>query len=175
MSTLRRWCLISCYGLFTAMSASAGEAWTDIEQRLTPEQRHATGIDTLTPAQLQLLNQLLSEEQHKVVAAEVREATANASKPAAAASPAVEKSGGASLIGLSEGPIKTRLKGAVTSWEPGTEFELENGQRWKVLKGSATLRKPLDAPEVVLVPGVAGRWFLQIDEDMPKPRVYRID
>jgi hypothetical protein len=174
MPTLRRWCLIFCYALFAAASAVAGEPWTDIEQRLTPEQRHATGLDTLTPTQLQLLNQLLREEQHKVVAAEVREATANASKPAAAAPP-VDRTGGASLIGLSEGPIKTRLKGRVTSWEPGTEFDLENGQRWKVLKGSATLRKPLDSPEVVLVPGVAGRWFLQIDEDMPKPRVYRID
>jgi hypothetical protein len=120
-----------------------------------------------------LLNQLLRDEQHKVVAAEVREATANANKPAA--SPSTEKAGGASLISLSEGPIKSRLKGEVSSWEPGTEFELENGQRWKVLKGSATLRKPLSAPEVVIVPGVAGRWFLQIDEDMPKPRVYRID
>jgi hypothetical protein len=25
------------------------------------------------------------------------------------------------------------------------------------------------------VPGIAGRWFLQVDEDMPKARVYRID
>ena len=72
-------------------------------------------------------------------------------------------------------PITTRLKGSVSSWEPGTEFELENGQTWKVLKGSMKLRKPLEAPEVILVPGIAGRWFLQIDEDAPKARVYRID
>lgn len=37
------------------------------------------------------------------------------------------------------------------------------------------LRKTLEAPEVVLVPGIVGRWFLQIDEDAPKARVYRID
>ncbi len=174
MAILRRCCLIACCGLFGAMSATAGEAWTDIEQRLTSEQRHATGLDTLTPAQLQLLNQLLRDEQQKVVAAEVREATAAVSKsmtdPGAGGS-----NNGALLIGLSEGPIRTRLKGTVARWEPGTEFELDNGQRWKVLKGSATLRKSLDAPEVVLVPGIAGRWFLQIEEDMPKARVYRVD
>jgi len=174
MFLLRRWCLISCCGLMAAMSATAGESWTDIEQRLTPEQRHATGIDTLTPAQLLLLNQLLRDEQHKAVAPQGREATAAASNTLAGPG-ADGNNSGASLIGLSEGPIHTRLKGAVTSWKPGTEFALENGQHWKVLKSSGTLRKPLDAPAVVLVPGVAGRWFLQIDEDMPKPRVYRID
>jgi hypothetical protein len=54
-------------------------------------------------------------------------------------------------------------------------FELENGQQWKVLKGNLQLRKTLQAPEIVVVPGVAGRWFLQVDEDLPKARVYRID
>jgi hypothetical protein len=37
------------------------------------------------------------------------------------------------------------------------------------------LRKPYDAPDILLVPGIAGRWFLQVDEDLPKARVYRID
>ena len=54
-------------------------------------------------------------------------------------------------------------------------FVLANGQQWKVLKGSIKLRRPLQDPEIVLVPGLAGRWFLQLDEDMPKARVYRID
>ncbi len=37
------------------------------------------------------------------------------------------------------------------------------------------LRKPLESPQIVVVPGIAGRWFLQVDEDLPKARVYRID
>jgi hypothetical protein len=44
-----------------------------------------------------------------------------------------------------------------------------------VLKGNMKLRKPLEAPVVVLVPGIMGRWFLQVDEDAPKARVYRTD
>ncbi len=51
----------------------------------------------------------------------------------------------------------------------------ENGQQWKVLKVCMKLRKPLQAPRIVVVPGVAGRWFLQVDEDLTKARVYRID
>ena len=80
-----------------------------------------------------------------------------------------------SFLGLSEQPIRSRVKGDVRGWEPGTVFVLENGQQWKVLKGSLKLRKPLVAPEVVIAPGLVGRWFLQVDEDLPKARVYRID
>ena len=45
-----------------------------------------------------------------------------------------------------------RLKGSVSEWEPGTVFELENGQRWKVLKGRVKLRKTLQAPEILVIP-----------------------
>lgn len=40
--------------------------------------------------------------------------------------------------------------------------------------GYATLRKPMDAPVILVVPGMAGRWFLQVHEDYPKARVIRI-
>ncbi len=80
-----------------------------------------------------------------------------------------------SYIGLDDKPIKSRLKGTITGWNVDTVFELENGQRWKVLKGYMTLRKPMQSPAIVVVPGIAGRWFLQVDEDLPKALVYRID
>lgn len=157
--------LILIIGLLAA-AAGSSSAWAGpevktLEQRLTPEQMHETGLDTLTPAQLARLNQLLQQQE--------------ASAKAEQATRVAEDRGAGSFVGLDVKPITTRLKGSVSSWEPGTEFELENGQSWKVLKGSMKLRKPLDAPEVVLVPGIAGRWFLQIDEDAPKARVYRVD
>ena len=62
-----------------------------------------------------------------------------------------------------------------TGWEPGTVFVLDNGQRWRVLKGRAELREPLQSPEILVVSGLAGRYFLQVHEDLPKARVYRID
>lgn len=154
------------------LAAPAGEpAYIAIEQRLTAEQRRATGIDTLTPEQLRLLNDLLREgaaADARVAKADARTAQANA--PVAGTAPATRN-----YVGLQDGPIKARLKGRVSGWAPGTVFELDNGQRWQVLKGEMTLRKPLDAPEIVVVPGIAGRWFLQVDEDAPKARVFRID
>lgn len=136
-----------------------------IEQRLTPAEMHETGLDTLTPAQLASLNRLLREKA-------TSETTIAPAQPAVLPSPAADSH---RYIGLDDGPIKSRLKGAVTGWEPGTVFELDNGQQWKVLKGHMKLRTPLQAPEIVVVPGIAGRWFLQVHEDLPKARVYRID
>lgn len=154
--------------------ALAQQAYVAIEKRLTPEQMHETGLDTLTPGQLARLNALLRDD-----AAEAQTRTIAETRALITKQPPTERTGeqrGAmSFIGMDAERITTRLKGSVSGWEPGTEFHLENGQVWKVLKGQMKLRKPMDAPEVVLVPGIAGRWFLQVDEDLPKARVYRID
>ena len=152
-------CLLLALSAGQASSASPDKQ--TLEQRLTAGQMHETGLDTLTPTQLARLNELLQQDEssESVIAKERTGA----------------ERGATSYLGLDEKPITTRLKGSISHWEPGTEFALENGQVWKVLKGHMKLRKPLDAPEIVLVPGFAGRWFLQVDEDLPKARVYRID
>jgi len=160
--------LILALGLaLAAAGALAASGWVNIEQRLTPQQMHETGLDMLSPAQLARLNELLRNDAQagRVDAAAVER---KASAPEGAA-------GAGSFIGMDAEPIKTRLVGSVSGWEEGTEFHLANGQVWKVLKGNMKLRKTLNNPEVVLVPGVMGRWFLQIDEDAPKARVYRVD
>ena len=143
---------------FVPFAAMAEQVYVDIEQRLTAGQLREVG---LSPVQLELLNRMLREASTKT---EPAEAPGREDEP-----------GRASLIGFNDEPIKSRLKHAVSGWEPGTVFDLENGQRWKVLKGNMKLRKALQAPEILVVPGVAGRWFLQVDEDLPKARVYRID
>jgi hypothetical protein len=151
--------------LFTATAGwQEAQARTEpqkIEQRLTPEQMHETGLDTLSATQLARLNEILQQQGAPAQSTESRSSG--------------EERGGDSYLGMDAKAITTRLKGSVSHWEPGTEFQLENGQTWKVLKGNMKLRKTLEAPEVILVPGLAGRWFLQIDEDAPKARVYRID
>jgi len=165
--------------LFAAANSLALAATAPrIEQQLTPEQLHATGLDTLTPAQLDALNAVLQKRDADTQA----DATATATAAAQARATQPGRGGGgnaplspASYIGLADEPIKSRLVGSVSGWEPGSEFHLANGQVWKVLKGSMKLRKPMQAPEIVVIPGFAGRWFLQVDEDLPKARVYRTD
>jgi hypothetical protein len=150
--------------LFVPVLAFAQSAYVDLEKRLTSGQLHATGLDTLSPAQLALLNRLLRENGTRAPAASTAgAATTFTAQPAPM------------HIGLEEGPVHSRLVGTLAGWEPGTEFVLANGQKWKVLKGSYQLRAPLQSPEVDIVPGIAGRWFFKLDEDTPGPRVYRVE
>jgi hypothetical protein len=144
----------------------AHEPYVNVEDRLTAAQRHETGLDTLTPAQLARLNALLRGET------EAAPQAATTPSPLTAAARPAPAANAAPRVGLVEGPIRSRLKGTVAGWEPGTVFELENGQRWIVAKGHARLDVPLVAPEVLVVAGMAGRWFLQVSEDLPKARVY---
>jgi hypothetical protein len=158
--------------LLASSTAYAQSDYVDIEKRLTAEQRRATGLDTLSDVQLTLLNALLRDSEAEHLA----EARVEAKPVVARDQPArSEPRGSGDFIGLNDAPIRSRVKGDVGGWEPGYVFQLENGQQWKVLKGKMTLPKPLQSPEIVVVPGIAGRWFLQVSEDMPKPRVYRID
>ena len=137
----------------TPLAWSQQRDYLPLEQRLSAEQLQQVG---LSAQQLQLLNRMLSE-----------------TTPTVAASP--QQSAPAPMqIGLEEGPVHSRVQGAVQGWEPGTVFVLANGQQWKVLKGQMRLRNTLQSPEIAVIPGIAGRWFLQVDEDLPKARVYRI-
>jgi hypothetical protein len=155
---MHRFAVFLLAALLAGAAAAAG--YVAIEQRLTPAQLHDTGLDTLTPAQLAELNRVLQDEDD--------------ARPVAAP-PAPTPYDPTRHVGMSDEPVRSRVKGVVSGWAPGTVFELENGQRWTVLKGEMTLRKPLASPEIVVVPGLVGRWFLQVDEDLPKARVYRVD
>lgn len=174
---MRRLILLACFLALHANISLAKEPYIGLQERLSAEQMHATGLDTLTSEQLVLLNQLLNDEIASAVAIEVQRAHKESAEtePTEAPKHSGSSVSSANFIGLNEEPIKGRLKGSVSGWEPGTVFELENGQQWKVLKGTVKLRETLQAPEITVMPGFAGRWFLQVVEDMPKARVYRID
>lgn len=181
-------------GLFLILMASglwavAQPAYVPLEQRLSPEQLKATGLDTLSPEQLAALNTLLREETLQTTVAPLSPAApALAALPEMPAAPAAAQAPMAApqepvapppadkpLLGFNDKPIVSRLKGTITGWDEGTVFELENGQQWKVLKGRMKLPKPMTEPQIKLVPGIVGRWFLQVSEDYPMARVYLIN
>ena len=151
MAAIRFFIYALAFAFCTA--ASAATPYVPLEQRLSAEQLRETGLDTLSAEQLAALNRVLQGE-------------AVAVPPPKAAMP---------LLGVDVQPIQSRLKGTITGWQEGTVFELENGQQWKVLKGYMTLPKPMQSPDMRVVPGIAGRWFLEVHEDYPKARVYLIN
>jgi len=136
--------------------AAAAQSYVPIEQRLTAEQMQASGLDTLSRQQLQVLNSLLSSEQAVV---EER----------------VEKSTRSRLSGLLERdkaePIRGALKGEFRGWVPGQVIEMETGQRWRVTEGTLYLRGPMAAPMATITPGMVSGWYLQVDGQSPRAKV----
>ncbi|WP_312315998.1 hypothetical protein [Stenotrophomonas sp.] len=158
---MRRWQVLAGMGMvWLAATAAAQAPYVAIEQRVDAQALAEVG---LTPAQLQTLNRLLREAEQRAPAA-----------PAAAPVAAQATAAAPMFAGLDDGPIEAHVTGTVDGWQPGTVFSLDNGQQWQVLKGEMKLKKPVSNPAIVVVPGIAGRWFLQVDEDLPKARVYRI-
>ncbi|QHB73696.1 hypothetical protein GQ674_21390 [Stenotrophomonas sp. 364] len=155
---MRRWQVLAGVGMvWLAATAAAQAPYVAIEQRVDPQELAQVG---LSPAQLQTLNRLL------------READARSPAPPVAAPGAPTPA--PMFPGLDDGPITAKVTGQVDGWAPGTVFTLDNGQQWQVLKGEMKLKASRSNPAIVVVPGIAGRWFLQVDEDLPKARVFRI-
>ena len=129
--------------LLASFAVLAKQPYVDIEQRLTAEQLHATGLDQLSSEQLQLLNGLLREDVVKAVEASKTEAE-------------TERASSSSLIGLNDQPIRSRVKGSVGGWEPGTVFELENGHFSERLQ-SAEVKEAITAFFEKRKPDFSGR------------------
>ncbi|WP_313177761.1 hypothetical protein [Stenotrophomonas sp.] len=156
--------LLSALLVASSFAATAQDRFVPVEQRLNAAQLAEVG---LSPAQLQALNRGLREAESAAPAAV-------AAQPPAALPAAPLPAPAAMHLGLEEGPVTARVVGDVAGWEPGTVFTLDNGQQWQVMKGQMKLRKTLQAPQIEVIPGIAGRWFLQVDEDLPKARVFRL-
>lgn len=159
---MRPWIPLLLAVLPVAYPAVAQDRYVPLEQRIDAARLADVG---LTPDQLQQLNRLLRETQPQAPTAADAPPSTDRATPTAAAP---------MFIGLDDGPIKAHATGTISGWQPGMLFTLDNGQQWQVLKGEMTLRRPLQDPPIEVVPGIAGRWFLQVDPDLPKARVFRV-
>lgn len=167
---MHAWIPLTVPLLVLALAAPAVRA----QDAYVPLQRRVDAADLarigLTSAQLDALNRLLAQgEAWRCPAAAVPAAVDDGAPP-----PGPGPHPAPMHIGLDDGPVKAHASGTVTGWAPGTVFTLDNGQQWQVLKGRMTLRHPLQEPPVEVVPGIAGRWFLQVDPELPKARVFRV-
>lgn len=137
-------------------AGSAAPPYQPLENRLSAEQMRATGLDQLSPAQLELLNRLLREEQTALVA----ETAAVAARDHAR---------------RTEEPVASTIKGDFRGWQKGTVFELANGQRWRVTDDDEYyIPRALTAPRVVVKQGTLGSWSIEIEGVRTAPRVRRV-
>src|SRR4051812_32779276 len=119
MHSLLRSALVFCLAALPC-AVLAGQPYVKVEERFSAEQRHATGLDTLSAEQLELLNTLLRDDSAKSAQTEPAPGPAISNDPP-------PRVGG--YVGLDDQPVVSRVKGALNGWAPGTVFELENGQK----------------------------------------------
>jgi hypothetical protein len=145
--------LFSC--VLASGEALAEHPYTAIEQRLSAEQMRATGLDQLRPEQLSLLNQLLRNEQ-ATIAAQARNGHERRSEEARTA-------------------ISSSIRGELRGWQNGSVFELENGQRWRVVDDDFQAVRLLTNPKVTISPGAFGSWYMLVEGTSVKAKVQRSD
>jgi hypothetical protein len=153
--------------------ALAGRAAESFVRQLTTEERHAAGLDQLTPAQQQALDALatrFASEGARVTEARVREETkaevVQARAEAKVQAEAEAKQREAKKIGLEPDKesemIKTRISGPFNGWRGRTLFKLENGQQWVQTDGEVYAVPVVPGPEVEIVHSGFGGWKLAI-------------
>lgn len=146
----------ACAFILASGNVLAERPYTPIEQRLSPEQMRATGLDQLRTEQLSLLNQLLSNEQATIAAQSTRAERGRRGEDART-------------------PVSSSLKGEFHGWRNGTVFELANGQRWRVVDGDFQATKRLSNPKIMISPGLFGSWYMLVEGTSVKAKVKRVD
>ncbi len=137
--------------LLASGALHAQQAWVPIEQRLSAEQLRDTGLDQLTPVQLERLNALLREERMQ----------------------AVEATRGAGRESAPREVVDSRIVGSFRGWQPGTVLDFENGQQWRVVEGELNIRA-LPSPRASVRPGLVGAWYLRVEGQSPTAKVTRV-
>ena len=151
--------LLSFILALCAVSASAQNTQR-IEQRMSPGDRKAAGLDRLSPSELDALNAWLET---------------NMSEKAIR-----KKMIGFPVMHLFDGPgddvepIVTRIDGEFRGWDGGTTFTLDNDQVWKQIDKVSLYTRPVMNPEVTIKPAMMGTWMLRVEGYNRSVRVQRV-
>jgi hypothetical protein len=162
MTSLTRIAVLA-FMLCLPLAAWGQNTYVPLEQRLSPEQFHDTGLDQLSEEQLRRLNALLRDDRAAQVAAVRKEVEREADR------------GG--LLRRDREPAVTKITGEFRGWSNGTRFQLENGQVWRVIDTPeyyVPKSKYLVAPAVALTPGLLGGWYLQVEGQSPRAKVQQV-
>ncbi|WP_114240858.1 hypothetical protein [Dyella sp. C9] len=124
----------------------AADQYVPLQQRMSPEEFKAAGLDKLSPEELQNLDNWLSG--HGKVVTKVVDQAGNP-----VFYPTKEKAG----------PVQARLQGEFAGFSGHTEFTLDNGQVWKQADTSRLSCMSSTNPKVTLRRSLMGNWMAAVD------------
>ncbi len=138
-------------------------AEVDLKTQMTPKERQKSGLDKLSPEEIEFLNEWLNGKKTVIVPA----------TQAPSPKPKVAKITRKEAEAVLNAPITTNIKGEFTGWTGKTVFYLNNGEVWKQRR-SGFYRKKLESPEVVIKRNFLGFYDMHIVEAGRKVGVTRI-
>ena len=144
--------LLGCMLSATAVAQDTAS----LRQRMTPQEFQAAGLDRLSSAQLQYLDDWLAGHA-KVTTRIVDES----GKPAFYVDTKREK-------------IHAHIKGSFVGWGGATEFALDNGQVWQQAESGSYSCPTEQNPAVLIKPMLLGSWLLYAEGCDESVRVKRI-
>jgi len=152
--------LITLTLLLAGATYAASEGFSSLEEQMSGKEFAAAGLDKLSAAELQALNEWI--RRHSLATLAPAAGAAAAAAPAAAA-PDVDRRGLPSDPGDDDRPITTRLIGKFSGWDGQTVFKLENGMIWVQADRDKFYIKEVQNPSVTITPGMFKSWHLSID------------
>ncbi len=157
--------------IFVFLGCSLLQAQDGFWQQLTPDERVAAGVGSLTPEQQAALDRLAARFAQEGARRAREEVKAEAIVKAREESRA--------RVGLTppeeEMIIRSRIKGTLKGWVPNQLFTLENGQRWKVVDKESRWFPTMTDPEIQIEPGLLGSWKLRLVSEGLWVRVRRVE
>ena len=156
--------------LIMPLCVFAADGFSSLEEQMSGEEFNATGLDKLTPEELETLNNWI--RNHSV-------ATLDQPK---GGNFAVARDDGKDDRGFKNkkkskkdrAPITSRIKGSFTGWDGHTVFRLENGMIWNQSDNETFFIRAVENPEVTIKPGILGTWRLSVEGFNSQCRVKRI-
>lgn len=154
MKTFHRLIVVIITSLIIPSQVGAAEEFPGIQELMDEDQIERTGIDRLTPEELEALNNWLSRyltrENQQIeteIKAEMNERTVQ-EKP----EPGKKRQ---------PSRILSRIDGEFNGWSDNTVFRLKNGQVWRQ-RYKSTLRYRAVEPEVEIKKNILGFYILRI-------------
>lgn len=158
---MQPWYLLSALALL--IPCAEAQISTPIEDSMSPQERQATGVETLNPAQLEALNAWLQQHGASASTTDTQEPAATAAITPAAA-PVVTTEAPADRWGKREEAtdVVSRITGTFTGWSGNTVFNLDNGQVYQQRR-PGSWKTQLTDPEVTVGRGFMGVLELEVD------------
>ena len=137
--------LVSAAFVIPALSLAADQ-YVPLQQRMTPDEFKAAGLDKLSADQLKNLDTWLSGHGKTVT-----KVVDQAGKPVFY--PTSEKAG----------PVQARIQGQFSGFSGGSELTLDNGQVWKQADGTKIACMSSSNPKVTIRRSLMGNWMAAVD------------